>query len=108
LQNSRIHINPPPWQTRWAIAIGIFYYLLTVNFVGLTHEHGHEHEHDAAGSEHCSACFFIANHIGIASHAVDFTNLDTEPSIHSPFDLTFSTTKPVNNNLSRAPPTSSV
>jgi hypothetical protein len=118
LQNSRIHTNPP----RWAIAIGIFYYLLTVNLVGLTHEHEHEHghqcehehghqhehEHDPSSSEHCSACFFIANHIGIAFHVVDFTTFNTGLPISLPFELTFSSTKPANNIRSRAPPASSV
>lgn len=118
MQNKRSHIDLTAEPIRWAIAIGIFYYLLTVNLIGLAHEHDrchehdhgheHEHEHDASSSDHCSACFFIVNHIGVTSYAVGFTDFNTDLSIYSPFDLTCSFTKLATNVRSRAPPMSSI
>ena len=98
MRNIRIHIIA----TSWVIAMGIFYYFVTVNIVGFTHEH----EHGISGSHDCSACFFSANHIGIAPHAVDLSNLDSCTSIHSPFDPAFIAAAPVGNVRSRAPPVS--
>ena len=98
MRNNRIHITA----TSWVIAMAIFYYFVAANIVGFTHEH----EHGSSGSHDCSACFFSANHLGIAFHAVDLPNLDSCSSIHSPFDPAFLAAAPVNNVRSRAPPAS--
>ena len=100
MQNNRIYIN----LTGWVIAIGIFYSLMAISSVGLTHEH----DHRILGSTDCSACFFSANHFGIELLTVDVTNLDACISTHSSFDFTFISTILDDSVQSRAPPVFSV
>ena len=96
LPKIRIRFTP----TRWVIAIGIVYYLITVNLVAFAHDH----EHADCCSEHCSACFFNANHVGIELNAVEVTNLLTCISNHRPITLRFICTILDNSVQSRAPP----
>ena len=96
LRHNRIHIN----LTGWMIAMGIFCYLITLGLIEIAHEHEVSDSHD------CSACFFSANHLGIALQAVDLPNLDSCISIHHPFDPAFISTAVVGNVRSRAPPAS--
>ena len=84
--------------TGCVIAMGVCYYLITVALAGIVHEHEHSEAHD------CSTCFFIANHLGIALHAENLLNLGSYTSVHSPFDLAFIFTAPLDNIRSRAPP----
>lgn len=101
MQRGSIHFTP----THWVILIGIIYYLITVSLVALTHEH----DYYEIGSEHCSACFFSANHVGIEfHHAVHLTNLNTCTSIHIPNNFIFIPTILDNSVQSRAPPALSV
>ena len=96
MQNNRIHINA----TGWVIAIGIFYSLIAISFVGFAHEHNHT----TPNSPDCAACVFSANYLGIERPTVEITNLNTCISIHFPFDFTFTSTIPDNGIQSRAPP----
>ena len=86
---------------RWVIFTAIIYYLITVNLVAL----GHDHEQVDVNSEHCSACFFNANHVGIELTPVDVTKLNTCISIHQPITVSFISTFLDKCVRSRAPPT---
>lgn len=97
LRKPKIQIN----RVAWVIAIGIVYYLITVNLVALTHDH----EHVDCCSEHCSACFFNANHVGIELTRVDVTKFDACISIHRSITLPFVSTILYKCVRSRAPPT---
>ena len=93
-------IRIQPNSVAWVIAIGIVYYLITVNLISLAHDH----EHVDCCSEHCSACFFNANHVGIELNAVDVTKFDACISIHRPITLPFVSTILDKGVRSRAPP----
>ncbi|MDE0187066.1 MAG: hypothetical protein OXP71_16615 [Candidatus Poribacteria bacterium] len=97
MQKIRIHPN----SVAWAIAIGIVYYLITVNLISLAHDH----EHVDCCSERCSACFFNANHVGIELTPVDVTNLAACISIHQPITVSFISAILDKGVRSRAPPT---
>ena len=97
MQKVKIHFTP----IRWVILIGIVYYLIAVNLVALAHDH----EHVDVNSEHCSACFFNANHVGIELTPVDVTKFDACISIHRPIALPFISTILDKCARSRAPPT---
>ena len=97
LRKNRINPN----SVAWVIAIGIVYYLITVNLISLAHDH----EHVDVNSEHCSACFFNANHVGIELTPVDVTKFDACISIHRPIALPFISTILDKCARSRAPPT---
>ncbi len=84
------------------MAMGICYYLIAVALVEIVHEHDCEHCHSE--SHDCSTCIFIANHIGVALHAENLPNLGSCSAVHSPFDLAFIFTAPLDNIRSRAPP----
>ncbi len=97
MQKVKIHFTP----IRWGVLIGIVYYLITVNLVALVHDH----EHVDVNSEHCSACFFNANHVGIELNAVDVTNLAACISIQQPITVSFISAILDKGVRSRAPPT---
>ena len=78
LQNVSIFVGNDKTFFNTVLLLGILWYVGVMSFAVLMHEHEHEHEHadPCHADEHCAACVYISQSVGIEVYVLPFVSPD--------------------------------